>query len=160
MNSRNPPKPARPRPDAATRERALVMLEAGHTISETARECEVLRLTVRAWRDSPEGTRRMAAALAEWARHAAAQRAARANANAILCAQIERAARVLADGLEAASASERRLAAESILDRQGMPKSTKLDATVAPALDLAKLSDAELAQLEALTEKARPEGGA
>ncbi len=156
MTSRKQPKSSKPWPTPADRERGLVLLEAGESISAIAREVGVLRLTVRAWRDSPEGRARMTVALDARARDAEAQRAARARANQIICEATVEAAHVLRDALRSPDHAARIRAADSLLDRGGAPKSTKVDATVTPGVDLSKLTDDEAAQLEALAAKAAP----
>lgn len=60
----------------------------------------------------------------------------------------------LLDTVRTGKRPERVRAAEAILDRVGLPRVQKVEGTVAPALDLSKLSDEELEQLTELTAKA------
>lgn len=142
----------------ATRARVLDLLEAGESLAAIAREAGVDRKTARAIRGTLEGQERVARGLDERARHTEAQRAARARAHQVICEAIERAAEVLRDELDGPDRAARLRAAESLLDRGGAPKSTKVDTTVRASVDLSKLSDDELDTLERLQAKAATDG--
>ena len=76
----------------------------------------------------------------------------------MICEAIERAAEVLRDELDGPDRAARLRAAESLLDRGGAPKSTKVDTTVRASVDLSRLSDDELDTLERLQAKAATDG--
>jgi transposase len=127
------------------------MLAEGYQVGAVARSLGVDRRTIRDWRDSPEGQRLLDAA--RKAREAQLVEG-RDAALRILRDAAPRAAQRLVDAL-AAPASASTAAAEAILARVGLPRSSKLEATVEPGVDLSKLSDDEIATLEALHAKAR-----
>lgn len=127
------------------------MLADGFRIGAVARELGINRCTLRDWRDSPEGQRLLDAARKTREAQIAESRDA---ALRILRESAPLAAQRLVDALAAPPPASTG-AAEAILARVGLPRSTVLETTVAPALDLSLLSDDELAALEALQAKAR-----
>ena len=133
------------------RAEAMRLLAEGHQLSSVARALEIPRTTVRDWRDSPNGQAEL-----DTARKARETLLAegRDAANRILREAAPKAAQRLVDAL-AAPPPASTAAAEAILARVGLPRSTKVEATVEPALDLGALTDEELGQLEALHAKAR-----
>lgn len=150
MTSQKLPKsPKRGGPYA--RSSAMELLAQGYQVGAVADMVEVDRRTVRQWRDSPEGQR-----LLDEARRAREAQLAegRDAALRILREGAPLAAQRLVDAL-AAPPPASTAAAEAILARVGLPRSTKVEATVEPALDLSALTDDELAALETLHAKAR-----
>jgi transposase len=130
----------------------MAMLADGHRVGAVARRFGMRRQTLADWRDSPEGQR-----LLDEARKAReAQLAdAREAALRILREAAPLAAQRLVDRLASTVPFEATGAAEAILARVGVPRSTKVEATVEPGLDLSALSDDELATLESIYAKAR-----
>jgi hypothetical protein len=152
MTRQKPPKPTALKPGGPDkRAEAMGLLADGHQLSSVARALGLPRTTVKDWRDGPEGQRLLDAARAE---RAAALDGARDGALRILREAAPLAAQRLVDALAAPSSASVG-AAEAILARVGLPRSTKVEATVDPGLDLAALTDDEFAALEALYAKAR-----
>lgn len=127
------------------------MLADGFRIGAVARELGINRCTLRDWRDSPEGQRLLDAARKTREAQIAESRDA---ALRVLREAAPLAAQRLVDALAAPPPASTG-AAEAILARVGLPRSTVLETTVAPALNLSALSDDELATLETLQAKAR-----
>lgn len=156
MSSRKKPENARESParkgGPEARAQAMALLAEGHQVLAVAEELGVDEKTVRRWRDSPEGAKELAAARA--ARAATFANAAE-DARRILREATAKAAQVLVEQLDAADQETRSLAARTILDRVGVPRTERVEATVAPAVGLSRLTDDELAQFEALHAKAR-----
>jgi len=149
----SPQKPSKPRKvGPMAKADAMRMLAEGFQLSAVARELGLDRGTVRDWRDSPEGQRLLDAARKTREAELAEGRDA---ALRILREAAPRAAQRLVDRLASAVPFEATGAAEAILARVGVPRSTKVEATVEPGLDLSALSDDELATLESLHAKAR-----
>lgn len=148
--SPNVPKPPKRSGDQG-RADAMRLLAEGYQLTAVARLLGVNRRTVRVWRDSPKGQVEL-----DEARKARESRLAegRDAALRILRESAPLAAQRLVDALAAPPPASTG-AAEAILARVGLPRSTVLETTVAPALDLSLLSDDELAALEALQAKAR-----
>jgi len=146
-------KPAKPRKvGPAAKAQAMQKLSEGHQVTAVARELGLDRGTVRVWRDSPEGQRLLNEARktreAEFAESSDAARRILREA-AVLAAQR------LVDRMHSATPFEAVSAAEAILARVGLPRSTRTEVTMEPGVDLSKLTDEELAQLDALNAKAR-----
>ena len=151
MNSQKLTKPLkRGGPDA--RKDAMRLLAEGYRVGAVARELGVSRRTIMDWRDSPAGSAELDAA--RKAREAELAKAREA-ALRILQDGAVLAAQRLVDRAGSGVPFEAINAAEAILARVGLPRSTKVEATVGPGLDLSALSDDELATLEALHAKAR-----
>lgn len=149
----SPQKPSKPRKvGPMAKADAMRMLAEGFQLSAVARELGLDRGTVRDWRDSPGGQRLLDAARKTREAELAEGRDA---ALRILREAAPRAAQRLVDRLASAVPFEATGAAEAILARVGVPRSTKVEATVEPGLDLSALSDDELATLESLHAKAR-----
>ena len=153
----NPPTPSRPNatlkpggPDR--RAEAMQMLAEGHQLSSVARTLGLPRTTVRDWRDSPAGRKELDEARK---RRAETLADAREAALRILRDGAVLAAQRLVDRASSVVPFEAVNAAGAILSHVGVPRSTKVEATVEPGVDLSKLSDDEIATLEALHAKAR-----
>lgn len=151
MSAQKRPKPNRS-PSPEIMPEAMTMLADGHRVGAVARRLGMRRQTLADWRDSPEGQR-----LLDEARKAREAKLAggREAALRILREAAPLAAQRLVDRLASAVPFEATGAAEAILARVGVPRSTKVEATVEPGLDLSALSDDELATLESLHAKAR-----
>jgi transposase len=150
MTSQKLPKsPKRGGPVA--RSDAMRLLAEGYQVGAVARMLGVDRRTVRDWRDSPTGQAEL-----DKARKAREAQLAegRDAALRILREAAPLAAQRLVDALAAPPPASVG-AAEAILARVGLPRSSKIEATVEPGVDLSKLSDDEIATLEALHAKAR-----
>lgn len=143
--------PALRRGGADAQEIAFVRLSQGYNVTSVADELGVERKTVRRWRDSPAGRAR----LDELRRERAEQ----------LTAAPDRARRILLDGAELAATRivervrsavpfEAVNAAEALLSRVGLPRESKVALKPEKPLDLSRLSDEEIATLEALHAKA------
>jgi transposase len=128
------------------------LLAEGLRVLDVAEQLGVDEKTVRRWRDSPEGAKELAAA--REARAATFANAAE-DARRVLREATARAAQVLVEQLDESDPAARSLAARTILDRVGVPRTERVEAVVAPAADLSRLTDDELAQYEALRAKAR-----
>lgn len=127
------------------------MLAEGYRVGAIARHLGVRRQTIADWRDSPEGQRLLDAARKAREAQIAESRDA---ALRVLREAAPLAAQRLVDALTAPPPASVG-AAEAILARVGLPRSTKVEATMEPALDLGALTADELAALEALHAKAR-----
>ncbi len=126
------------------------LLAEGHQLSSVARALELPRTTVLDWRDSPEGQRLLDEARKTREAKLAEGRDAAAR---ILRDAAPRAAQRLVDAL-AAPPPASTAAAEAVLARVGLPRSSKVEMTTEPSLDLSALTDEEFAAYEALTAKA------
>jgi len=128
------------------------LLAEGLTISAVAAQAGVDRKTVRVWRDSIEGQ-----ALLDDARKARAAQFADAadQGRRILKESTAKAALRLTERLGSKVPFEAVTAAEAILSRVGLPRSTLVQSSPEEEFDLSQLEDAETAQLEALLAKAR-----
>jgi hypothetical protein len=128
------------------------LLAEGFQITTVARQLGIKRITVRDWRDSPEGQSQLADARRA---RAAAFEGAVEDARQILREAAVKAAQVLADKLDAPTSFAALRAAREILNRVGLPSVSKVETTTPPStLDLSRLSDVELVQLEQLHAKA------
>jgi len=136
-------------PDA--RAVAMKLLAEGLTVSAVAREVGVDRTSVRTWRDSIEGQRELDDA--RKARSAAFDDAAE-QSRRILREAAPLAAQRLRDRLASTVPFEAVTAAEAILARVGVPRASKVENVGGNGLDLSRLTDKELEQLEALHAKA------
>jgi transposase-like protein len=150
MTAPKRPEPHRS-PSAEIMPEAMQMLADGHRVGAVARRFGMRRQTLADWRDSPEGQQQLDAA--RKAREVLIADG-RDGALRILREAAPLAAQRLVDALAAPSSASVG-AAEAILARVGLPRSTKVEATVDPGLDLAALTDDEIATLEALHAKAR-----
>lgn len=151
MSAPKPTKPHRKAGPEALPE-AVAMLAEGYRVGAVARHLGVRRQTIADWRDSPEGQRLLDAARKT---REAELAESRDGALRILREAAPLAAQRLVDRLASSAPFEATTAAEAILARVGVPRSTKVEATVEPGVDLSKLSDDEIATLEALHAKAR-----
>lgn len=149
--SQNSPRLPRKRGEEAKAE-VMRLLAEGLTLSAVAAQVGVDRKTVRVWRDSIEGQ-----ALLDTARKARAAQFADAadQARRILKEATSKAALRLTERLGSKVPFEAVTAAESILSRVGLPRTTKVETSPDEEYDLAQLDDGEAAQLEALLAKAR-----
>lgn len=151
MSAQKRPKPNHS-PSTELMPEAMAMLADGHRVGAVARRLGMRRQTLADWRDSPEGQRHL-----DEARKAREAKLAdgREAALRILREAAPLAAQRLVDRAASAVPFEAINAAEAILARVGVPRSTKVETTVEPGLDLSALSDDELATLESLHAKAR-----
>lgn len=150
----NPPEPASVGGPEA-RAKAMLLLAEGFTVTGTAAQVGVHRSTVRGWRDSIEGQRELDAA-----RKARAAQFADAADQSLrtLREAAPLAAQRLRDRLNSTVPFEAINAAEAILSRVGVPRSTKVEATGDAGIDLSLLSDDEVNELERLHTKASTGG--
>lgn len=148
------PKPTKPNrsPSPELMAEAMTMLADGHRVGAVARRLEMRRQTLADWRDSPEGQR-----LLDEARKAREAQLAegRDAALRILREAAPLAAQRLVDRLASSAPFEATTAAEAILARVGVPRMTKVETRTEPGIDLSRLTDDEIATLEALHAKAR-----
>ena len=151
MTRQNAPKPAK-KGGPNARADAMRMLADGFRIGAVARELGINRCTLRDWRDSPEGQRLLDAARKTREAQIAESRDA---ALRVLREAAPLAAQRLVDRLASSAPFEATTAAEAILARVGVPRLTKVETRTEPGIDLSKLSDDEIATLEALHAKAR-----
>lgn len=154
MDKKNPQNtPGLPRKGGVdAKAEVMRLLAEGLTISAVAAQAGVDRKTVRAWRDSIEGQ-----ALLDDARKARAAQFADAadQGRRILKESTAKAALRLTERLGSKVPFEAVTAAEAILSRVGLPRSTLVQSSPEEEFDLSQLEDAETAQLEALLAKAR-----
>lgn len=127
------------------RSRVAELLALGRTPSEVAEEVGIDRKTVRVWRDEPD----VAAQVAEI--HAEIREAALARAKRLVGKALDTLEGLLDRYDEAPT---QRAAANDVLKLVGMERPSEVSLTVHRGYDLTRLSDEELAQLEALTAKA------
>ena len=137
-------------PDA--RLEAMRRLAEGELMASVARALGVRENTIRDWRDSPEGQRELAAA--RKAREASFADAVE-GARRIVRENLERAAQVLADQLGHPDPGVCSLAARTLLDRGGVPRTERVETQAKTDEVLEQLTDDELATYEALKKKAR-----
>lgn len=128
------------------------MLAEGYRVGAVARHLGVQRQTIADWRDSPEGQRLLDAARKAREAQLAEGRDA---ALRILREAAPLAAQRLVDRLASTVPFEATGAAEAILARVGVPRLTKVETRAEPGVDLSRLTDDEIATLEALHAKAR-----
>lgn len=131
------------------RAEAMRLLAEGFTLTSVAATLDVDRGTVREWRDSPAGQAELAAA--RKAREAAFADAAE-DARRVLRAAAPRAAQELVDQLDDRDPAVRSLAARTLLDRVGVPRTQRIE-QVPGQEDTSALSDDELAAYEAAKRK-------
>ena len=134
---------------------AMRLLAEGYLVGAVAAEVGVDRGTVQDWRDSPDG--RAELALARKAREDTFKDAAESARRAIR-ESLDRAVQELVDQLTHRDPAVRSLAARTLLDRGGVPRTQRVESAAAPEGDLAHLSDDELAAYESLRRKVRGEG--
>ncbi len=149
MSSRNRRKQSKPAvrgPDAHAR--AFEMLARGETIINVANTLGVGRETIRTWRDSPDGQAYLQKVRRD--REQAYTDAAE-DAKRSLREGLWKATNVLIDMLDSDMPNERMRAALEVLDRSGVLRGEQLHVT--GGVDLSKLSDEELANLDALRKK-------
>ena len=131
------------------------LLAEGLTISAVAAQAGIDRKTVRVWRDSDEGKRH----LDEARKARAAQYADAADqGRRILREASQTAALRLVMRLGSKVPFEAITAAEAILSRVGLPRTTKVETSPEEEYDLAKLSDEQRAKLDELLALARRDG--
>lgn len=137
-------------PDA--REHAMRLLAEGVTVTDTAEEVGVDRKTVHRWRDSPDGQRVLDAARKERAQFFAD---AADQGRRIFREAAPRAAQTIVDCLASSVPFEAVTAADHVLSRIGLPRTTKVETSPDDEYDLSKLNDTEQQLLEVLLTKAR-----
>lgn len=135
-------------PDA--RLEAMRRLAEGELMASVARALGVRENTIRDWRDSPDGARELAAA--RKAREASFADAVE-GARRIVRENLERAAQVLADQLGHPDPGVCSLAARTLLDRGGVPRTERVESAPAVEEDLSTLTDEEFATLRAIKAK-------
>ena len=127
------------------------------TPAEVAAMFRVDPKTVTRWAKSDEGKRRIAEGEAERQREREAETAARRATAAEARKRVQEIALKAVEMLEKALDDEdvhaRLRAAREVLDRAGVPRTSKVEVT-SSVLDLSKLSDEEIATLDTLTTKA------
>lgn len=130
----------------------MALLAEGYSITAVAAEMKVKRDTIVRWRDTVEGQRSLA-------KHRAARvealKGTAEKARAILESGAVSAADALVELVASGSAKDRIRAAATLLDRIGVPRTERVEATVGTDEDLTALTDDELAEYERLTAKAR-----
>lgn len=141
------PSLARGGPEA--RAEAMRLLAEGFTLTSVAEALGVDRGTVREWRDSPAG--RAELATARKAREAVFADAV-GDGQRILRESLPRAMQVLVDQLDHADPAVASLAARTIADRAGLPRTQRVEQDT-PPVNLSKLTQEELDQYEALQRK-------
>ena len=146
----SPKPPRKGGPDAKAE--VMRLLAEGFTISAVAAQAGVDRKTVRVWRDSIEGQQ-----LLDAARKARAAQFADAadQARRILREAAPRAAQRLVTRLGSKVPFEAITAADALLSRTGLPRTTKVETSPEEEYDLSQLSDEEQKALEALLGKAK-----
>lgn len=132
------------------RAEAARLLGEGLTVTEVARRLDLSRQTVSVWKNHV-----VAPAVAEEeARRAESFSDSVAEARAKLAAGALKAAEVLVEQLDSKDPAVRSLAARTLLDRVGVPRTERVEVEV-PTEDLTALTDDELAELERLRAKAK-----
>ena len=150
MTRKNPNKRRRPSKEIK-REAGAALVAGGETVRAAAKRLGTDAAALGAWLRSECGTE----ALERYKReHAAAMAPTMSESRELLKAGALASVHALLDTVRTSKGLARIKAAEAILDRVGLPKVQKVEGTVAPALDLSKLSDEELDALSELTEKA------
>jgi transposase-like protein len=134
-------------PDAQTVEQALTMLAEGTSVTDVAEHFGVARKTVRAWRDCPAGQKRLHELRAERARFF---RDAVEHGRKRLRELVMPAVETLGENLESTVPFESATAAQAILDRAGLPKSTVVEQPKSTRYDLSRLNDKDAAEFERL----------
>lgn len=152
---RNAPKRPRPEPGPKDRETAMAMVAEGWHLNDVAKLLGVDRSTVRRWRDCPDGRQMLARAKDQ---RAAAFAEAVGEAREVLRNAAPLAAHTLVDKLRDPKPFEALTAAEAILARVGIPRASKLEATLRAQTDLSKLSPEDLDHLEGILRKATGDG--
>ena len=153
MTRKNPNKRRRPSKEHK-REAGAALVASGETVRAAAKKLGTDAAALGEWLRSECGTE----ALERYKReHAAAMAPTMSESRELLKAGALASVHALLDTVRTSKGLARIKAAEAILDRVGLPRVQKVEGTVAPALDLSKLSDDELEQLTELTTKA---GGA
>ena len=149
MTSRNRAKSSvrakKPPPDQSkggpvARAEAMRLLATGFTITAVSKQLKVGRGPVVAWRESPDGKAEFTAFLKERDKQL---REAADGALRILRDGADKAARVLVEQLGDRDPSVRSLAARTLLDRVGVPRTERIETAPAP-IDTSGLSDEEL----------------
>lgn len=134
------------------REQAMALLAEGITIAEVSRRLGLHRRTVEKWRTTTAG-----AAALETAKEQASEafQSTVEAARSKLSAAADEATDVLLAVLRNSDSDPgtRLRAASMVFDRVGLPRTQRLETPPTP-LDTSKLSDQELADLEALLRKA------
>lgn len=134
---------------------AMTYLAEGFTVTAAAKGVGVHRDTVRAWRDSPAGQKK----LDEIRKQRADQFADAADqARRILREAAPKAATRLVARLGSKVPFEAVTAADQLLARVGLPRTTKVETSPEEEYDLSKLSDAQRAALDELLTLARRDG--
>ncbi len=131
---------------------AMVLLAEPLTLEAVAAELKVNRGTVQVWRDSPAGQEKLA--IARKARETAlldtVERARKVGEQAAMSAM-----QALVDATTHGPTKDRIRAAATILDRIGIPRTERVEASVTASFDLERLSVEELKALDSLHKKAR-----
>ena len=142
--------PRRIGPEA--RDAAMALLAEGFTITAVAAEMKVKRDTIVRWRDTVEGQRALAKHRAE---RVEALKGTADKAREILESGATAAAETLIELVASGAAKDRIRAAATLLDRIGVPRTERVEATVGTDEDLTALTDDELREYERLITKAR-----
>lgn len=145
-----PVRPRSPRRGATPRDRAMRLVADGLSLAEAARQVGVHARTVRRWRDSEDGAATLATAKVE-AEDAFVSTVEAARAE--LSAAASAASKAVLEVLTAGAPQDRLRAASMVFDRVGLPRTQRVETEPAP-MDTSKLTDDELADLEALLRKA------
>jgi transposase-like protein len=150
LTRKNPNKRRRPSKEIK-REAGAALVASGETVRAAAKSLGTDAASLGEWLRTECGT----AALERYKQqHAAAMAPTMAESHELLRAGALASVHALLDTVRSSKGLARIKAAEAILDRVGLPKVQKIEGTVAPALDLSRLDDAELDQLTELTAKA------
>ena len=131
---------------------AMRLLAEGLPVVDVAEACGVDEKTVRRWKSSPEGYQQLAAA--RKAREAVYRDVAADGVRKIREA-VDKAIDVLVEQLDHRDPEVRSLAARTLLDRGGIPRTQRLETSAAPAVDYTKLSPDELRAVREAQQKAR-----
>lgn len=129
---------------------AMRLLAEGEQVASVARQFGVRDNTVRDWRDSPGGQIELNAA--RKAREASFADAAE-DARRILRENAAKAAQVIADQLNDADPAVRSLAARTLMDRIGVPRTQRVESVEPEGPDLSALSDEDFAELRRIKAK-------
>lgn len=150
MTRKKPNKTHRPSRDIK-RESGAALVASGESVRGAAKIVGTDAGDLGEWLRTECGS----AALARYReQHAAEMAPTMVESRELLKAGAMAAVRALLDTVRTAKGQARTKAAEAILDRVGLPRVQKVEGSVAPPLDLSKLSDAELERLTELTVKA------